>query len=399
MAAQIVLAAADRQLLTLQRTGDDGARLRVRLPLVESPAAARDWAWHVLPVALPPTVAAEASVVHPTVRVAKGRVRVDLPFQIPIGFAPATGHRVGCGFDWGLNGLLTGVAAELTDGRVVSDGRMLRYDASGDLGEAAPAARPARTPGGQAPPPGRLLAGLTVADPRYGAVRTDWHARAAIEHERVCARIRRLNRALAWSAARWAVDQAIATGGGVIYLEDLATLEARGRQEGQRPAVGAGARPGGGRDPAPGRQGRHRGGDRPGARHLEVLPALRHRHSALKHVAAPDRPHRAGWRWARCSCGLSRIGIGQPPSGSWRVACWARPIPAPTGPPGTAPSPPWWRATSPAPGERAGPPGRPGAPAAPEPTCTRDRQHATEPRTAPPRNGPPAPQPTHETTR
>ncbi|WP_371784110.1 zinc ribbon domain-containing protein [Streptosporangium subroseum] len=27
--------------------------------------------------------------------------------------------------------------------------------------------------------------------------------------------------------------------------------------------------------------------------------------SALKHVAAPDRPGRAGWRWARCSCGLS----------------------------------------------------------------------------------------------
>ena len=27
--------------------------------------------------------------------------------------------------------------------------------------------------------------------------------------------------------------------------------------------------------------------------------------SALKHVAAPDRPARAGWKWARCSCGLS----------------------------------------------------------------------------------------------
>ena len=118
VAAQIVLAAADRQLLTLQRTGSRSARLRVRLPLVESPASAKDWAWHVLPVALPPTVPPEARLCTPTVRVAKGRVRVDLPFQSPIGFAPATGHRVGCGFDWGLNGLLVGVAGRLADGRV-----------------------------------------------------------------------------------------------------------------------------------------------------------------------------------------------------------------------------------------------------------------------------------------
>ena len=27
--------------------------------------------------------------------------------------------------------------------------------------------------------------------------------------------------------------------------------------------------------------------------------------SPLKHVAAPDRPGRTGWKWARCSCGLS----------------------------------------------------------------------------------------------
>ncbi|MFI7147638.1 hypothetical protein ACIBO2_22195 [Nonomuraea sp. NPDC050022] len=133
VAAQVVLAAADRQLLTLERVGDDGrsARLRVRLPLVEFPASSRDWAWHVLPVALPPTVPAEAALCAPTVRVVKGRVRVDLPFQIAVGFAPATGHRIGCGFDWGLNGLLVGAVGKLTDGRVISDGRPLVYDASG----------------------------------------------------------------------------------------------------------------------------------------------------------------------------------------------------------------------------------------------------------------------------
>ncbi|MCA2221105.1 hypothetical protein [Nonomuraea aurantiaca] len=93
------------------------------------------------------------------------------------------------------------------------------------------------------------------------------------------------------------------------------------------------------------------------------------------------------------------IGTGQRPSGSSPAACSARTPPAPTVPPGCAPSTPSWKATSPAPAERAGQPVRPAAPAAPEQTCTPDRQHATEPRGAPPRNGPPAAQPPHETTR
>ncbi|MEV1239065.1 hypothetical protein [Nonomuraea sp. NPDC049750] len=113
VAAQVVLAAADRQLLTLQRTGERDARLRVKLPLAESPTCRGDWAWHVLPLALPSTVAPEAALCTPTVRVSKGRVRIDLPFQIPITVAPATGHTVGCGFDWGLNTLLTGTVGEL----------------------------------------------------------------------------------------------------------------------------------------------------------------------------------------------------------------------------------------------------------------------------------------------
>ncbi|WP_188191205.1 hypothetical protein [Nonomuraea sp. SYSU D8015] len=72
-AAQIVLAAADRQLAVLERTGERSARLRVKLPLTACPASARGWAWHVLPIALPPTVPAEAKLCSPTLRVVKGR--------------------------------------------------------------------------------------------------------------------------------------------------------------------------------------------------------------------------------------------------------------------------------------------------------------------------------------
>ncbi|WP_222870977.1 hypothetical protein, partial [Micromonospora sp. MP36] len=37
-----------------------------------------------------------------------------------------------------------------------------------------------------------------------------------------------LNNALAWAAARWVVDQAIASRATVVYVEDLRSLEAKG---------------------------------------------------------------------------------------------------------------------------------------------------------------------------
>ncbi len=50
----------------------------------------------------------------------------------------------------------------------------------------------------------------------------------AEEIRRVCQRRSNLNDALAWAAARWSVDQAVAVGATVIYLEDLRSMEAGG---------------------------------------------------------------------------------------------------------------------------------------------------------------------------
>ncbi|MEV1244407.1 zinc ribbon domain-containing protein [Nonomuraea sp. NPDC049750] len=313
VAAQVVLAAADRQLLTLERIGHRGARLRVRLPLVESPASARDWAWHVLPVVLPPTVPSEARLCAPTLRVTEGRVRVDLPFQIPIGFVPATGHVIGCGFDWGLNGLLTGVVGRLVaDGRVISgsrvigDGRPLLYDASGVSAKLHRLRAEREHLAAKIKHQQRLLAGMTGADPRYAALSAACQV-IGVEHERLCARIRNLNKALAWSAARWAVDQAVAAGTTVIYLEDLATLEARGRRGSANTRL----------------SGQVRGQIVEAIRHLAAkyaiavvtvaargtsryCPRCGDGTSVLRHCPAPDRLADKGWRWAYCpACGLS----------------------------------------------------------------------------------------------
>ncbi|MEQ4717186.1 zinc ribbon domain-containing protein [Nonomuraea sp. B19D2] len=306
-AAQIVLAAADRQLATLERSGERGARLRVKLPLTASPVSAKDWAWHVLPVALPPTVPPEAKLCSPTLRVLERRVRVDLPFQTPIGFVPATGHRIGCGFDWGLNTLLTGAIGHLTgEGRVVSDGWPLVYDASGISAKLHRLRDEREHLAAKHQHLERLLAGITPADARVAELAAACEV-IGVEHERVCARIRRLNKALAWSAARWALDQALAAGATVIYLEDLATLEARGRRGRANARL----------------SGQVRGQIAEAIRHLAAkhavavvtvpargtsryCPRCGQGTSILQHCPAPDRRTEQGWAWAWCpTCGLS----------------------------------------------------------------------------------------------
>ncbi|MET7333852.1 zinc ribbon domain-containing protein [Nonomuraea sp. NPDC005650] len=306
VAAQIVLAAADRQLVTLERTDQRNAHLRVRLPLVEAPACRRDWAWHLLPITLPPTVPPEAALCTPTLRVKGGQVRVDLPFQIPIAFAPATGHVITCGFDWGVNTLLTGTVARLADGRVLSDGRRLAYDASGVSAKLQRLRAEREHLATKHKHQETLLAGITVADSRYAQLAAACQV-IRVEHERLCTRIRNLNKALTWSAARWAVDQAVAAGATVIYLEDLATLEAR-RRRGR-----ANAR----------LSGQVRGRLSEAIRHLaakhtiavvtvpargtsKYCPRCGEGASPLTHCPAPDRLAERGWTWAYCpACGLS----------------------------------------------------------------------------------------------
>ncbi|WP_212830688.1 zinc ribbon domain-containing protein [Catellatospora sp. TT07R-123] len=305
-ARQVLLAATDRQLVTLARDGDRRVVVRVQLPLVEQPASRADWAWHVMTVALPPTVPVDAAICVPTLRVVGHRVRVDLPYRIPVVRAATSGHTLALGVDWGVNTLLTAALGRLTvQGRTVTDGRMLRYDAT------AVSAKLHRLRGQREHLAAKrdhhtvLAAGLAPADPRTGRL-SALAERARAEHERVCARIRNLNKALAWSAARWAVDQAVALHATVVYVEDLSTLQARGTCRGNARL-----------------SGQVRGIVQDAIVHLAAkaglavvtvpargtsryCPRCGHGHTELRHVPAPDRPGERGWKWAVClGCGLS----------------------------------------------------------------------------------------------
>lgn len=98
--ALVVLAAADKQLVTIQPIGPHAAVLRVQLPLTARPTSATEWAWHVVRLAVPEHVPAYASLCVPTLRLVKGQVRVDLPWRIPAPSAPTAGHTVALGLDW-----------------------------------------------------------------------------------------------------------------------------------------------------------------------------------------------------------------------------------------------------------------------------------------------------------
>ncbi|WSI42358.1 zinc ribbon domain-containing protein [Streptomyces sp. NBC_01340] len=307
VAPLVLLAAMDRQQVTLARVDAATARLRVKLPLCAAPATGRDWAWHVIDIRLPGTIAPDAALHTPTLRPTRARrIAVDLPHSRPAPATKTTGHRVGLGFDWGVNTLLTGTLGRLTGRgptrRVVTDGRPLVFDAA-TVSAALHRLRghrehlAAKRDHYQA-----LAAGLGSPHPAWGE-HLDRARVLEVEHGRVCARIRQLNAALAWAAARWAVDQAAALGANIIYLEDLTTLEARGHRKGNARL-----------------SGQVRGTVAEAIRHLgaragiavvtvpargtsKLCPGCL---NTLTHHPAPDRLTERGWKWAHCAdCGLS----------------------------------------------------------------------------------------------
>jgi hypothetical protein len=203
---------------------------------------------------------------------------------------------------------LTGTVGKLADAptgpRVVTDGRALRFDATGVSAKLHRLRGNREQVAARREHYARLLEGLPASDPGGQRVLLQAkHAALAAEHQRICDRIRHLNRALAWAAARWAVDQAQALGASVIYLEDLATLEARGRRIGNSRL-----------------SGQVRGSVVDAIRHLAARAGLMvvtvpargtSKHcprctGVLAHTPAPDRTGEKGWKWAVCrSCGLA----------------------------------------------------------------------------------------------
>ncbi|MEU5727042.1 hypothetical protein ABZ783_35240, partial [Micromonospora sp. NPDC047738] len=221
----LLLAACDRQQATIERCDTDpaSALLRLQLPLRPDPRTYRDWTWVACPIRLPSTVPALAVLHLPTLRLTDGKVRADMAYTHPVPKAARVGHTVAVGVDWGLNTLLSAGALRLgEDGRITALGAGGQFRAAGVLAKQHRLRRHSERLHAKADQYARLLGGRP--DEHLGAK----HEVLAGEIRHVSARRANLNTALAWAAARWTVDQAIAAAASVIYLEDLRSMEAKG---------------------------------------------------------------------------------------------------------------------------------------------------------------------------
>ncbi|WP_075737050.1 zinc ribbon domain-containing protein [Streptomyces acidiscabies] len=312
VARMLLLSACDGQQATIERADDPGrALLRLQLPTRPDPVSYRDWTWVACPIPLLPTVPAGAVLHLPTLRTHQSRVRADLAYTHTVPKTTRTGHTVALGVDWGLNTLLSAGAVRLhPDGRITELGAGAQFRAAGILAKQHRLRRLSEHLHTKASQYQRLTGG----DQQHPlAVR---HAVLADEIRYVSARRSNLNEALAWAAARWAVDQAVAAGASVIYVEDLRSMEARGMGRTMNTRLS--------------QQIRGRIADR--IRHMAAeagiavvtVPARNtSRHcprclTPLRHRKAPDRPTTPGWKWALCpdrtGCGWQ----GDRDHGAWR---------------------------------------------------------------------------------
>jgi hypothetical protein len=306
VARMLLLAACDGQQAAIERSAIEPTKalLRLQLPTRPSPQTYRDWTWVECSITLPPTVPANAVIHLPTLRIAGGKVRADLAYTHPVPKIQRTGHTVALGVDWGLNTLLSTGAARLHDeGQITDLGAGAQFRAAGVLAKQYRLRRISE----------RLHARTDHYDRLADPSLDSRAATLAEEIRRVSARRSNLNDALAWSAARWAVDQAVAAGATVIYLEDLRSMEAGGMGRTQNTRLSQTVR---------GQIADH-------MRHLAaevgiavvtVPPRNTSKHcpaclTSLRHRKAPDRPTVPGWKWAICpGCGWQ----GDRDQGAWR---------------------------------------------------------------------------------
>jgi hypothetical protein len=306
----LILAACDRQQATLDRHETDPRRalLRLQLPVRPDPRGYRDWSWVAVPLALPPTVPAGAVLHLPALRVTGGRVLAGVAFTMPVPQAKRTGHIVALGIDWGLNTLLSTGACRLNpDGTITALGAGAQYRAGGVLARQHRLRLQGEALQAKLSHYERLAAGR---DGHPGAAKAEV---IQAEASRVAGRRSHLNDALAWSAARWSADQAIAAGATVVYVEDLRSMEARGMGRTLNTRLSQTIR---GQITE---RLRHIAAEH-GIAVVTVPPRGTSKNcprclAPLRHSKAPDQPAAQGWKWARCpGCGWQ----GDRDHGAWQ---------------------------------------------------------------------------------
>jgi hypothetical protein len=318
VARMLLLAACDAQQATPQRLADDPqkALLRHRLPTRPDPRSYKDWSWVAIPLPVPGSVPGQAALHLPTIRLVGGKVYADLAFTHAVAKPARGGHAVALGVDWGLNTLLSAGAVRLdTDGLIRTRGSGAQLRAAGVPAKQHRLRRLSEKLHAKADHWQRLADGRERLGKALDESLAARHAGMAEDLNRVCARRSNLNDALAASAARWTLDQAITAGATVIYLEDLRSMEAKGMGRSLNTRLSQQVRA------AIVERMRHLAAET-GIAVVTVPAANTSKHCPrclvpLRHRAAPDRHTQAGWKWAVCpnpDCGRQ----GDRDNGAWQ---------------------------------------------------------------------------------
>lgn len=226
------LAAADAQLATLDANDPHALWLRVKLPVSPAPAGRADWRWHVLCCLIPPHLRnRDVRNWHlPAIAVRRGAplLRFTVTEAVP---DPDTARAASAlGIDWSPTSL--GAATTVAEG-ATRDGTQLVTDAKthvyNDRGLGIRLAR-LQAEGQELGAKIDRLTSLAAGAPE--ATKTRLHAKIALlqQHRSALgAKRRRINREIAFDFAKTMTTMACASGAGVIAVEDLRMLEARGR--------------------------------------------------------------------------------------------------------------------------------------------------------------------------
>ncbi len=314
VARQVLLAAADKQLVILTRVSDTRVRANLKLPLVSAPKQRKDWERVLVEFTVGKHVPADAVLKTPTLRLKDGKVLIDLPWEQPTPEPLArtgkrhAGHSRAVAADWGVNTLLTAVSGSIDETRakvpvVRTDGRVYTFDAQGPALKLHRLRKQTEDLSAKIDHLSRLIENTPVPH-LVDVARVAQLDQAKAERAHVSTRRSNLSREVAWAAASWLVDLAVAQKASVVYVEDLRTMEGRGHGRAQNVRL----------------SNQVRGVVLTALRHqaakhgimVVVVPARNtsklcpHCLQKLKHVKAPNRLSEPGHAWAFCNtCGLS----------------------------------------------------------------------------------------------
>lgn len=221
------LGAADSQLVELVDSGPDGVWLRIKLPTCPQPAGRGDWSWCRLWCPTPPHLKQRDIVCWhlPTISMARGKplLRFTITESVP---EPTTATATAAlGIDWSPASLGAATMVVERGGALVTDARTHVYDDRG-LG-----VRLARLQAEGQALTGKIdrLTQLAATAPESTQARLTTKIIVLRDHRRaVGAKRARINRDMAFDFAATMITMATASGAGVIAVEDLRDLEARG---------------------------------------------------------------------------------------------------------------------------------------------------------------------------